>query len=44
MAEHKHGEMDISNHEQVYAGFIKLITRGAIASIALLLFIYMVNG
>ncbi|WP_420862256.1 aa3-type cytochrome c oxidase subunit IV [Algirhabdus cladophorae] len=44
MAEHKHGEMDIKVQEKTFAGFIKFTTWGAIISIALLIFIALVNG
>jgi hypothetical protein len=44
MAEHKHGEMDISVQEATFNGFMKFVTRGAIFSIALLIFIALVNG
>jgi len=44
MAEHKHGEMDISVQEKTFDGFMKMVTRGAIISICLLIFIGLVNG
>jgi len=44
MAEHKHGEMDISVQEKAFEGFMKYVTWGAIVSIALLVFIALVNG
>jgi hypothetical protein len=44
MAEHKHGEMDTSVQEKTFDGFIKMVTRGAIISILLLIFIGLVNG
>lgn len=44
MAEHKHGEMDISVQEKTFDGFMKYVTWGAIGSIALLVFIALVNG
>jgi hypothetical protein len=44
MAEHKHGEMDISVQEKTFDGFMKMVTRGAILCIALLVFIALVNG
>jgi len=44
MADHKHGEMDISVQEKTFDGFIKMVTRGAIISILLLIFIGLVNG
>ena len=44
MAEHKHGEMDVSVQEKTFEGFIKFSTRVAIGSILLLIFIALVNG
>lgn len=44
MAEHKHGEMDITVQEKTFDGFIKVSKYGAIAAMVLLLFIAMVNG
>jgi hypothetical protein len=44
MADHKHGEMDITVQEKTFDGFIKMVTRGSIACIALLIFIALVNG
>ncbi len=44
MADHKHGEMDIEVQEKTFDGFIKWVVYGAIGSIALLVFIALVNG
>ena len=44
MAEHKHGEMDISVQEKTFDGFIKMVTRGAIICICVIIFIGLVNG
>ncbi|PHQ83379.1 MAG: aa3-type cytochrome c oxidase subunit IV [Thalassobium sp.] len=44
MAEHKHGEMDISVQEKTFDGFVKMVTRTMIAIVFLLIFIYLVNG
>ena len=44
MAEHKHGEMDISVQEKTFAGFISMVTKGTIACILLIIFIGLVNG
>jgi hypothetical protein len=38
MAEHKHGEMDISVQEHTFEGFIKFMTRSVIVIVLLLLF------
>lgn len=44
MAEHKHGEMDTSVQEKTFDGFLKMVTRGAIICICVLIFIGLVNG
>lgn len=44
MADYKHGEMDISVQEHTFAGFMKLVTRGAISVIVLLILIALING
>lgn len=44
MSDHKHGEMDISVQEKTFDGFISMVTKGAIISICLLIFIALVNG
>ena len=44
MADHKHGEMDISVQEKTFNGFMSMVTKGAIISILLLIFIALVNG
>ncbi|MEN8838452.1 aa3-type cytochrome c oxidase subunit IV [Celeribacter marinus] len=44
MADHKHGEMDISTQEKAFAGFIKWSAYVAIASIAVLVFLAVFNG
>jgi hypothetical protein len=44
MAEHKHGEMDTTEQEKTFNGFISMSTKGAIICIALLVFIGLVNG
>ncbi|SDI87498.1 aa3-type cytochrome c oxidase subunit IV [Aliiruegeria lutimaris] len=41
---HKQGSMDISVQEKTFDGFISMVTKGAIISILLLLFIGLVNG
>lgn len=38
------GKMDISAQEKTFDGFIKMVTRGAILCIVLLIFIALVNG
>lgn len=44
MADHKHGEMDITVQEKTYAGFIKTSAWVAGISIFLLIFMALVNG
>ena len=44
MSDHKHGEMDTSVQEATFNGFISMVTKGAIFSILLLVFIALVNG
>lgn len=44
MADHKHGEMDTTVQQKTFDGFMSMVTKGAIGSIALLIFIALVNG
>lgn len=44
MADHKHGEMDISVQEKTFDYFLKFVTRGSIVCILALIFIGLVNG
>ena len=45
MAEdYKPGEMDISVQEKTFAGFISMVTKGAIICILVLIFIALVNA
>ncbi|WP_375174457.1 aa3-type cytochrome c oxidase subunit IV [Pseudooceanicola sp.] len=44
MAEHKHGEMDITVQEKTFEGFIKVSSWVAGLSILLLIFMALVNG
>lgn len=44
MAEYKHGEMDISVQEKTFAGFINMVSKGAMIAVGLLIFIALVNG
>lgn len=44
MAEHKHGEMDITAQEKTYAGFIKMTTWVSAIVIFILIFMALVNG
>ena len=44
MAEHKHGEMDISEQEKTFASFMSLATKATIAIIVLLIFLALVGA
>ncbi|MEY1557485.1 aa3-type cytochrome c oxidase subunit IV [Yoonia sp. R2331] len=44
MADHKHGEMDISVQEKTFDGFIKMTQRAVILIIAVLIFMALVNA
>lgn len=44
MAEHKHGSMDIREHEKTFAGFIRMSTWGAGIAIGLLIFMALANS
>lgn len=44
MSEHKHGEMDIRDHEKTFEGFISWSKRVAIFSIAVLVFLAIFNS
>ena len=44
MAEHKHGEMDISHHEKTFAGFIRITVWVGAVSLLILVFLALVNG
>ena len=44
MADHKHGEMDITVQEKTFDSFIWFVSRGTIAIIVFLIFLALVNG
>lgn len=44
MAEHKHGEMEISVQEKTFEGFMKFTTRGAVIIIVALILLALING
>ncbi|WP_394154642.1 aa3-type cytochrome c oxidase subunit IV [Loktanella salsilacus] len=44
MAEHKHGEMDITAQEKTYDSFIWFVSRGTIAIIVFLIFLALVGA
>ena len=43
-AEHRHGEMDITDHQQTFAGFIKAVTWVAGLAIVVLVFLALANA
>lgn len=44
MAEHEHGSMNIRTQEETYEGFIKMMTRGGIAVIVILVLLAIVGA
>lgn len=44
MAEHKHGSMNIRDHEKTFSGFIKMATWVAGISIGILIFMALANA
>ncbi len=44
MADHKIGEMDITVQEKTFDGFIKMVTRGTIVIIALLILLALIGA
>ncbi|MBE0412392.1 aa3-type cytochrome c oxidase subunit IV [Yoonia sp.] len=44
MADHKHGEMDISAQEKTFNTFVSLVAKAVIAVIVVLIFLALVNG
>lgn len=44
MAEHKHGSMDISDHEKTFDGFVKFTIRMVIVIFAILIFLAVFNS
>ena len=44
MAEHKHGEMDITAQQKTFDGFIRYSTRVAIVSIVVLILLAVYNS
>ncbi|MGR3503163.1 aa3-type cytochrome c oxidase subunit IV [Pseudaestuariivita sp.] len=44
MAEHKHGEMDITAQEKTFDGFVKWSVWVAVVSIGIIIFAGLVNG
>ena len=44
MAEHKHGSMDIRDHEKTFAGFLKMVQWGIVVIIGILIFMALANA
>ncbi|MBC7163546.1 MAG: aa3-type cytochrome c oxidase subunit IV [Roseovarius sp.] len=44
MAEHKHGEMDITVHEKTFEGFVTWAARAVLGIIVFLIFLALVNA
>lgn len=44
MADHKHGEMDISTQEKTFDGFITFVTRSVIAIVVVLILLALIGG
>jgi hypothetical protein len=44
MAEHKHGEMDITVQEKTFEGFIRSVVWAVVAIIGFLIFLAIVNA
>jgi Ni,Fe-hydrogenase I cytochrome b subunit len=44
MAEHKHGEMDIREHEKTFEGFVRFSVWVVAISLAILIFLALVNA
>lgn len=41
--EHKHGEMNTTDHEKTFAGFVSVATKVAMVSIGVLIFLAIFN-
>ncbi len=44
MADHVHGEMDVTSQQEAFSGFIKWVIRVSLASIAVLIFLAIYNS
>lgn len=44
MADYKHGSMDISGQRKTFDGFLWFVTRGAVISILILIFMALVDA
>lgn len=39
MAEHKHGDMDITTQEQTFDGFVRMVSRATVLILVVLIFL-----
>ena len=44
MADHKHGSMDIKAQEKTFAGFLSMVSWGAVIIVAVLIFMALSNA
>ena len=44
MADHKHGEMEVSVQENTFSGFVRFVTRAVVIIAVFLIFLALVNG
>ena len=44
MAEHKHGDMDVTEQQTTFEGFMRWVTNGAIVCILVLIFLAIFNS
>ncbi|MCF2871207.1 aa3-type cytochrome c oxidase subunit IV [Octadecabacter sp. G9-8] len=44
MADHKHGEMDVTVQEKTFDGFISMVTKATVIIIVALVLLAMING
>ncbi len=44
MAEYKHGEMDVTEHEKTFAGFVRFVTWAVVIIFLVLIFLGFVNA
>ncbi len=44
MSDHKHGKMDISDHEKTFAAFVRVGTTGVALCLLVLIFMALVNA
>lgn len=44
MADHKHGEMDISVQEKTFAGFMNMVAKTSVVIVVALILLAIING